>query len=134
MKNKLLYRILIGLGSLLMLFFFPLGMILSLALWVYFGVMFLKKKRILNEEIEPQLAKKQLKRLKTLSIVAGISFIIGVVGIVIHNVQSSLSETHEFLYFYIGILAWYIFILVSVISLVIFLKSRQNLTPPKNHS
>ncbi|MEN8126124.1 MAG: hypothetical protein ABFR32_13470 [Bacteroidota bacterium] len=126
MKNKLLYKILIGLGSLLLLFFFPLGMILSLAFWVYLGVMFLKKKRIFHEGIEPQLAKKQLKRLKILSIVSGISIIIAFVGLVMHNIQSSISETHEFLYFFIGLIPLYIFILISIISFVIVLKSRQN--------
>ena len=108
-----------------MLFFFPLGVILSFAFWVYLGMMFFKKKPIF---------KKKLKRLKTLSIVAGLSFIIGVVGLVIHNLQSSLSETHEFLYFFIGIIALYVFILASIVGLVIFLESRQNLTPPKSHS
>ncbi len=133
MKNKLVYWILIGLGSVLMLFFFPLGVILSIAFWAYLWVMFFKKKPIFHEEIELQLAKKKLKRLKTLSIVAGLFFIIGIVGIVIHNLQSSLSETHEFLYFFIGIIALYIFILSSIVSLVLFLESRQNLTPPKKH-
>ncbi len=127
MKNKLLYGILIGLGSVVMLFMaFPIGMLIALAFWVYLGVLFWKRKRVFHEEIEPQLAKKQLKRLKILSIVAGISFIIAVVGIVTHNVQSSLPETKESLYFFIGIIATYIFILASVVSFVIFLKSRQN--------
>ena len=127
MKNKLLYGILIGLGTVLMLFMaFPFGMLFALALWVYFGVMFLKKKRVFHEKIEPQLAKRQLKRLKNLGIVAGLSFIIAVVSIVVHNLQSNLSETHEFLYFYIGIIALYLFILVSIVSFVILLMLRQS--------
>ena len=126
MKNKLLYGILIGLGSVvLLLMAFPFGMIFALAFWIYLGVMFWKRKRVFHEEIEPQLAKKQLKRLKTLCIVAGISFIIAVVGVVMHNVQSSLSESEESFYFFIGIIPLYIFILTSVVSLVIFLKARQ---------
>ena len=104
---------------------FPIGMFLALAFWIYLGVLFWKRKRVFHEEIEPQLAKKQLKRLKILSIVAGISFIIAVVGIVTHNVQSSLPDTKESLYFFIGIIVSYIFILTSIVSLVIFLKARQ---------
>ena len=126
MKNKLLYGILIGLGSVVaLLMAFPFGMILGLAFWIYLGVMFWKRKRVFHEEIEPQLAKNQLKRLKILSIVAGISFIIAIVGIVTHNVQSNLLETKESLYFFIGIIALYILILASVVSLVILLKARQ---------
>ena len=122
MKNKLLYGILIGLGSVVLLFLaFPIGMIFALAFWIYLGVMFWKRKRVFHEEIEPQLAKKQLKRLKTLFIVAGISLIIAVVGIVMHN----LSESEEHFYFFIGIIPSYIFILTSVVGLVIFLKARQ---------
>ena len=109
----------------MLLMAFPFGMFFALAFWIYLGVMFLKRKRVFHEEIEPQLVKKQLKKLKTLSIVAGISFIISVVGIVMHNVQSSLSETDESLYFFIGLIALYIFILASIISLVILLKARQ---------
>ena len=67
MKNKLLYGILIGLGSVVLLFMtFPFGTIFALAFWIYLGVMFWKRKRVFHEEIEPQLAKKQLKRLKTI--------------------------------------------------------------------
>lgn len=126
MKNKLLYGILIGVGSIVMLFMaFPFGMIISLAFWIYLGVMIWKKKRVFHEEIEPQIAEKQLKILKKLCIVAGIFFIIAVVCIIIHNVQSRLPEPHETYYFIIGIIALYLFIIISIVSLVIFLKARQ---------
>ena len=101
-------------------------MLIALAFWIYFWMMFLKKKPIFHEKTEPLLVKRQLKRLKSLSIVAGLFLIIGIVGIIIHNVQSNLSETHEFLYFYIGIIALYLFILLSIVSFVIFLNSKQN--------
>lgn len=128
MKNKIIIGILIGLGTVVMLFMAPIGMFLSLAFWIYLGVLFWKRKRVFHEEIEPQLAKNKLKRL---SIVAGISFFIAVVGIVTHNVQSNLLETKESLYFFIGIIASYIFILTSIVSLLIFLKARQK---PYNRS
>jgi len=126
MKNKLLIGILIGLGVVVMLWMaFPFGMIFSLAFWIYLGVMYRKRKSVFHEEIEPGLAKKQLKRLKILIIAGGISLTIAIVGIIMHNVQSGLSETEESLYFFIGIVALYLFILASGGGLVIFIKGRQ---------
>ena len=126
MKNKLVNGILIVLGSIvLLLMAFPFGMIFATAFWIYLGVLVFKRKRIFHEELKPQLAKKQLKRLKTMSFVAGISFIIAVVGILMHNVRSGISESEESLYFYIGTVTLYVFILATAIGIFIFLKSRQ---------
>ena len=126
MKKKLLHGILIGLGVVVMLWMaFPFGMIFSLAFWIYLGVMYRKRKSVFHEEIEPGLAKKQLKRLKILIIAAGISLTIAIVGIIMHNVQSGLLEIEESLYFFIGIVALYLFILASGGGLVIFIKGRQ---------
>ncbi len=119
MKKKLL----IGLGLVVILLFaFPFGMISALAFWIYLGVMYRKRKRIFYEEIELGLAKKQLKRLKILIIAAGISFTIAIVGIIMHNVQSGLSEAEESLFFFIGIVASYLFILASAGGLLIFIE------------
>jgi hypothetical protein len=126
MRKKLLNGILIGLGVVVMLWMaFPFGMILALAFWIYLGVMFWKRKRVFYEDIEPELAKKQLKRLKVLIIASGISFTVAIVGIIMHNVRSGLSETEESLYFFIGIVALYLFFLVSGGGLVIFIKGRR---------
>jgi hypothetical protein len=126
MKKKLLHGILIGLGVVVMLWMaFPFGMIFSLAFWIYLGVMYRKRKRVFHEEMEPGLAKKLLKRLKILIIAAGISFTIAIVGIIMHNVQSRHSETEESLYFFIGIVALYLFILASGGGLFIFIKGRR---------
>ena len=119
-------KVLIGLGLVVMLLFaFPFGMIISLAFWIYLGVILRKRERVFHEEIDPGLAKKQLKSLKTLSLTAGISFAIAIVGIIMHNMQSGLLETEETLYFFIGIVASYLFILASGSGLVIFINGRQ---------
>lgn len=126
MKKKLLHGILIGLGVVVMLWMaFPFGMIFSLAFWIYLGVMYRKRKSVFHEEIEPGLAKKQLKRLKILIIAGGISFTIAIGGIIMHNVRSSLLETEEHLYFLIGFVALYLFIFVSAGGLVLFIKGKQ---------
>ena len=117
---------LIGLGLVVMLLLaFPFGLILALAFWIYLGMMYRQGKRVFHVEIEPGLAKKQLKRLKILIIAAGISFTIAAVGIIMHNVQSGLSETEESLYLFIGVIATYLFILASAGGLLILIEGRR---------
>lgn len=121
MKKKLL----IGLILVVMLLMaFPFGLIFALAFWIYLGMVYRKRKRIFHKKIEPELAEKQLKKLKILGIAAGISFTIAIVGIITHNIQSDLYETEESLYFFIGIIASYLFILISVSGLFIFIKEK----------
>ena len=99
--------------------------ILAIAFWIYLGVMVWKRKSIFHEKMEPRLAEKRLKRLEATLILAGISFLVSIVGIIVHNVRSSQSEIEESLYFIIGIMALYVFILATAGGLVIFLKGRQ---------
>lgn len=124
MNKKLLIGILAGLGIVLMIFNPVVMGILALAFWIYLGVMVWKRKSIFHTKMEPRLAEKHLKRLKAMLLLAGISFLVSIVGIIVHNVRSDLSGIEELLYFIIGITALYIFILASAGGLVIFLKGR----------
>ena len=126
MNKKLLNGILVGLGVVVMLFMaFPWGMILALAFWIYMGVMVRKRKLVFHDKMEPGLAKKHLKRLKTFAIAAGISFLFSIAGIIVHNVLSGLSQIEEPILFYIGVGALWVFIIVTAGGLVTFLKGRQ---------
>lgn len=126
MKQKILYGILIGLGSIVLLFMaFPFGLIFALAFWIYLGVQFSTRKGVFYKEMSSETFEKKSKTLKKLFIAAGILFIIAVIGVVMHNAQSGLSETEESFYFFVGIGSSYVFILISVISAVIFLKAKQ---------
>lgn len=126
MNKKTVNNILIGLCIVFALLnTFPLGMVLALAFWIYLGVLNRKKKPLLSENIEPELVEKYLKRIKVLKIIAGISLPIAIVGIILHNVRSALSGSEEALFFFIGIIALYIFILASAGRLIVFLKGRQ---------
>ena len=114
MNKKLLYGIIGVLAVIVIIFLtFPFGMILALTFWIYVGVMFRKRKHLFQHKMEPQLAEKLLKSLKVCMIIAIVSFPIAIGGIIMHNVQYSLSETEEHLYFFIGIFATYIFVLAS---------------------
>lgn len=106
---------------------FPVGMILALSFWIYLGVIVWKKIPVFDHKIEPSLATKYFKRLKSCLIAAGISLPIAIAGIIMHNVESSRSETEESLYFFIGIVALYLFIIASAGGFVIFLKGRRKL-------
>ena len=127
MNKKLLNGILVALGAVVMLFLtFPFGMILALAFWIYLGVIVWKKRRVFNDKLEQGLKVKYIKRIKTFLIAAGISFPVAIVGVIMHNVRSSSSGTEEVLYFFIGIIALYLFVLASAGGLVTFLKGRKN--------
>ena len=125
MNKKLLIGIIAGLGIVLMIFN-PLIMgILAIAFWIYLGVVVWKRKSIFNEKLEPGLAEKRLKMLKTFLILSGISCLVSFAAIILHNVRSDLSGIHESLYFIIAIIALYVLILLSAGGLVIFLKGQQ---------
>ena len=79
--------------------------------------------------MEPKLAERRYKRLKTFLLVAGISLAVGIVGIVLHGVLGILLEIEEELVsFYIAIVGLYVFIIATIGSLVIFLKGQEK--PP----
>lgn len=125
MNKKLLMGILAGAGIVLIILNPAVMGFLAIVFWIYLEVIAWKRKRIFHEKINPGLAEKLMKRLKAILILAGISCLVSVVGIIVHNVGSSLSESKKFLYFIIGITALYVFILASAGGLFIFIKGRQ---------
>ena len=75
--------------------------------------------------MEPNLVEKHLKRLKTFLLVAGITLVGGVVGVVGHNAVYALTEIEESVYFWIAIAALWVFIMATTGGLEIVLKGRQ---------
>ena len=127
MNRKLLIRIIGVLAVFLILNFLTTG-VLAIATWIYLVLMVRKKKTSLfYDQMEPKLAGSRLKRLKAFLRVAGIMFIVSIAGIIVHNVLSGLSEIEEPISFFIGVGALLVFIIVTAVGLVIFLKGRQKL-------
>ena len=125
MKRKTLAGILIGLLAVIMLVnAFPLGMILSLAFWIYLGMLVWKKQGVFNDTVDRGLAAKLYSWLKALMIASGILFPVALLGIIMHN----LAKTEESLFFFTGIIALILFILLSIAGFIIFLRARQKLT------
>ncbi|MDX8340941.1 hypothetical protein SLH46_17210 [Draconibacterium sp. IB214405] len=124
--KKLLNGLLIGLGVIVLFFFaFPWGILLSLAFWIYLGITLKKNRSFFSPETEATIVEKLQKRIKGLLTVAVIALPVAIVGIVLHNVVSGKTGGEDSFYFYIGVIAEYIFVLASAGAMVTLLKGRQ---------
>ena len=126
MKRKLLIGILVVLG-IVVTFFNPLiSLILAAGAWIYLVKMFRKQRNsVFNDHMGPKISERLLKRLKIFLIVAGFSFLIFIVGGIVHNVFSGLSEKEETVSFLIALVALLVFVVSTAGGMVIFLKGRQ---------
>jgi adenosine/AMP kinase len=84
-----------------------------------------RKNNMFNNQMEPKIAKRLLKRMKTFLIVAGFSFLVFIFGAIMHNVLHGVSEIEETTFFFIALVALLVFIVATAGSMVIFLKERQ---------
>ena len=75
-----------------------------------------------------ELAEKHLKRLKALLLGAGISFVVAIVGVIMHNALYAMNEIEEHTWFIVAIVALYVFVGATIGSAVIFLKGRRKTT------
>ena len=75
--------------------------------------------------MEPKLAERRLKMLKALLLVAGISLVGSIVGIIVHNALYGLSEMEEPVSFVIALVALVLFTIATIGGLIIFLKGRR---------
>ncbi len=109
--------------------FLILTIAILMGVWIYLVWMVRKKKtNIFHDQMEPKLAERRLKRLKTFLLVAGISLAVGIVGVIVHNALYGLSEIEEPVSFIIAISALWVFIIATIGGLVIFLKGRRKTT------
>ena len=74
-----------------------------------------------------KLAEKHLKRLKALLLGAGISLVVAIVGVIMHNALYAVTKTEEAVFFLIAISSILLFTLATGGGLVIFLKGRRKL-------
>ena len=105
-----------------------------IAVWIYLVRMVRKKETgIFDDQMEPKLAERRLKRLKTFLRVAGISFVVGFVGFIVANILDSLFEIQvpvvvDYIVDYILIAVFLVFVIGTIGGLVIFLQGRQKTT------
>lgn len=98
----------------------------AIGVWIYLIIKIQKKKtENFSDQINSKLAQIYLKRIKTFLLIALIIFIISAAGIILHNIQFGLSEMEKDISFYIGVGGLWVFIILTGIGLIFFLKGRQ---------
>jgi hypothetical protein len=126
MNRKLLIRIGMAVAVLFLVGALALP---ALVAWIcLIWIVWKKKTNIFDDQMEPELAERHLKRLKTFLLVAGITLVGGVIGVVGHNAVYALTEIEESVYFWIAITALWVFTMATIGGLEIFLKGRQKPT------
>jgi len=97
-----------------------------IGVWIYLVWMVRKKKtKIFHDQMEPELAERRLRRLKIFLRVGGISFVVGIVGVIGHNVIYGLTEVEESVFFTIALLGLFVFFIATIGGLVLFLLGRR---------
>jgi hypothetical protein len=122
MKRKLLIGIIVVFGIAV-----AIQLIVPIvAVWIFLVWMIWKKKTgLFHDKMEPELAERQLKKLRKFILVAGISLAVGIVGVIVHNALYGLYETEEPVSFFIAIAALGVFNIATIGGLYIFLKGRR---------
>ena len=108
---------------------YTLIMAIPLAVWIYLIWMVRKKKfNLFDDQVEPKLAERRFKMLKTFLLVAGISFAVFIVGLIVNFALYYPSEIDEPVSFIIAYSAFGVFVIATIGGLVTFLKGRRKTT------
>jgi archaellum biogenesis protein FlaJ (TadC family) len=129
MKRKLLIGTIVVFGIAAAILMSTLIAGALIAVWIYLVWMVWKKKTdIFHDQMQPELAERRLKRLKAFLVLAGISFAVFIVGVIVHNALYGLSEIEEPASFVIALVGLGVFMIATVGGLVIFLRGRRETT------
>ena len=100
-----------------------------IGVWIYLVWMVRKKKtNIFHDEMEPKSAERRLRMLKAFLLVAGISWAVGIVGVILHNALYGLLEREEPVSFGIALVGLLVFVIATIGSLVVFIIGRRKPT------
>ncbi len=104
--------------------------VILVGVWIYLVFMVWKKKtNIFHDQMEPKLAERRLKRLKTFLLVAGISYAVFIASILLDNaIFGDLPEKEVTVFAYTVSFSIVLFIIATIGGLVIFLKGRRKTT------
>jgi cytochrome c biogenesis factor len=107
--------------------FITLGIgVALLGVWIYLVWTVRKKKTSLfHDRMEPESAERYLKWLRIFLRVAGILLLVGIVGVVVHNVIFALTGIEESVAFFIGLLGLLVFVVATIGGLVTLLIGRR---------
>ena len=83
--------------------------------WIYMTWMMWKKKtKISNSQMEPEKAERRYKILKVSSIAAGVLLLLGILGAVGHNIIYAMKKTEESVFFFIAIVGLFGFVTATI--------------------
>jgi len=128
MNKKSLIRVVVAsvIAVALLFFFWSALVILAVPVWIYLVWMVRKKKTTLfRDQIEPKLAKRSLKMLKVLLLIAVMSLVVGIIGVILHNVSYAQVGVEEAVFFSIALASFFVFVVATAGSLFIFLRVRR---------
>lgn len=86
-----------------------------------------KKTDIFPEQMRVESAEKRLKILNILLVIGGVTFLIGLAGVIAHNALYAVNETEDAATLIIGIFGIAIFFITTISSLLIFILWRRKL-------
>lgn len=114
--------------------FLPVVALGLLVVWILLALQVRKKKtNLFLDQVEPKSAERRLRTLKAFLLVAGISFVVFIVGVFLHNALSALFGREESVSFFIALLSLAVFTTATIGGLVIFLKGRRE-TRQRKHA
>ena len=80
-----------------------------------------RKTDIFPEQISMKSAERRLKVLNILLVTGGVTFLIGLAGVIAHNALYAVNDTEDAASFIIGLLGLAIFVIATISSLLIFI-------------
>lgn len=129
MNRKPLVWMLVALGIVITLLNQLAGVILAAAAWIYLVRMIRKQESGgYDGQMEPGIPEGDLKKLRALLRVAGLSFLVFLVSAIVHNVLHGLSESDETVSLVVSLAAILVFVVATAGAMVVFLKGRQEAT------
>jgi len=104
--------------------------VILVGVWIYLVWMVWKKKtKIFHDQMEPKLAERRLKRLKTFLLVAGISYAVFIASILLDSaIFGDLPEKEVTVFAYTASFSAVLFLIATIGGFVIFLKGRRKTT------
>ena len=95
-----------------------MSVILAVGVWIYVV-------RMVSKEEDIVVSNHLKTKIKAWLIVAAVSFLLFLVGAIVHNVLSGLAETEEAVFLLVSLFASSVFVVSTAGGMALFLKERQ---------
>lgn len=100
--------------------------IILVGAWIYMAwVLWKKKTKMTNDQMEPEKAERRYKILKVSSVAAGVLLLIGIIGAIGHNALYAMKKIEEFVFFFIAIVGLFGFVITTIGSWICYFVGRK---------